>query len=78
MNTAVISGPDYIVGPDCHSAYFIRIDDPSANESFDTLPRFSGIDLNVATPANPINVKLNWHNAPGCNTVIIDEIVQIK
>ncbi len=77
MSTATIAGRNYTVGQ-CHGPYYIRIDNPNTHYTFDTLPRYSGINLNIVTASNPIRVQLNWHHSTGCEKIIVDDIEQIK
>lgn len=62
----------------CDAKYWIKIDDPAAGRTFDTLPAGSGINPNFPTFTDSIKVKLNWHNSPvGCMQVIIDAIQRV-
>lgn len=60
---------------DCSAKYWIKIYNPAASNTFDTLPAGSGIDPGAATAGAPVKVWVNWHNAPACR-VVIDAIAR--
>lgn len=77
ISTATIMGLEPFM-TDCDARYWIRIDDPTAGRTFDSLPAgATGINPNFFPGTDSIKVKLNWHNTGYCARVVIDAIERV-